>query len=175
VASKLTNWGYDVAFTGMLSGTDVPLLVADHSGLSAGATVTVTPLVQGSSGVARDEPAPKQKTVAELKAELDARGIEYPSSALKADLIRLSRTRHEHPERSLRVRRRRGLVTSYLLALVATAQTNPGRPDLAWPGKGGGAVTEDRPAVTAPLHPPGPRQAGTHRVTPLSRNSFRHP
>jgi hypothetical protein len=31
----------------------------------------------------------KAKTVAELKAELDDRGIEYPSNALKADLIRL--------------------------------------------------------------------------------------
>ena len=39
--------------------------------------------------VAHPEAAPKTRTVPELKELLDQHGIEYPSSALKADLITL--------------------------------------------------------------------------------------
>lgn len=45
--------------------------------------------VEDSTGDDGDEVEYDQLTVAELKDELDSRGVDYPSSALKADLVEL--------------------------------------------------------------------------------------
>jgi hypothetical protein len=48
--TKDSNWVYRCHFTGMLGGTDVPLMVGDSTGLPAGCTVQISVATPGGSG-----------------------------------------------------------------------------------------------------------------------------
>lgn len=69
-----------------------------HAGVSTAVPREVADALENTKGHKFEVGKEAEATVAELKADLDERGIDYPSSATKAELLQISTDAETNPE-----------------------------------------------------------------------------